>query len=205
MKGMSNGINDAYIAIIDPNTLSALGLRGILQNIMPMMSIDTFGSFSEFEANSPEKYFHYFAHVSIVLSHMAFFSEHTHKTIVLTQANASYNKLGKFHCIFTNQPEKQLIKSFLRLEQHGHAHGRNLPQDIGISVETGVLLSAREIEVLSLIVKGFINKEIASKLNISMATVITHRKNLMGKLGLKSLSSLTIYAVMNGYVDINEI
>ena len=51
----------------------------------------------------------------------------------------------------------------------------------------------------------YINKEIAEKLNIGLATVITHRKNIMEKLGMKSVSALTIYAVMHGYVDINKI
>ena len=67
------------------------------------------------------------------------------------------------------------------------------------------ILTDREIEVMSLIVKGYINKEIANKLNIALATVITHRKNIMDKLGFKSVSALTIYAVMHGYVDINNI
>ena len=59
--------------------------------------------------------------------------------------------------------------------------------------------------MLSLIVQGFINKEIADQLNIGLTTVISHRKNIMDKLGLKSVSALTIYAVMHGYVDINNI
>ena len=67
------------------------------------------------------------------------------------------------------------------------------------------ILSNREIEVLSLIVQGMINKEIAEKLNISLTTVITHRKNIMYKLGMRSVSALTIYAVMHGYIDINKI
>ena len=58
---------------------------------------------------------------------------------------------------------------------------------------------------MSLIVKGFINKEIGNMLNISLATVVTHRRNIMDKLGLKSVSALTIYAVTRGYVDIGEI
>ena len=66
-------------------------------------------------------------------------------------------------------------------------------------------LSAREIEVLALITKGLINKEIADKLNISLTTVITHRKNIVEKLGIKSVSGLTIYAVMHGYVDADRI
>lgn len=58
---------------------------------------------------------------------------------------------------------------------------------------------------MSLIVKGYINKEIANMLNISLATVVTHRRNIMDKLGFKSVSALTIYAVTRGYVDIGEV
>jgi hypothetical protein len=47
--------------------------------------------------------------------------------------------------------------------------------------------------------------KIADKLNIGLPTVITHRKNIMDKLNIKSVSAMTIYAVMNGYVDINKI
>lgn len=67
------------------------------------------------------------------------------------------------------------------------------------------LLSSREVEVLSLVAQGMINKEIAEKLNISITTVISHRKNIQDKLGVKSVSALTIYAVMHGFVDVNKI
>ena len=66
-------------------------------------------------------------------------------------------------------------------------------------------LTKREVEVMKLIVKGYINKEIADKLCIGLSTVITHRKNIMEKLGLKSVSALTIYAVTHGYVSISEV
>lgn len=66
-------------------------------------------------------------------------------------------------------------------------------------------ISQRETEVLSLVVKGLINKEIADRLNISLATVVTHRKNITEKLHLKSVSALTVYAVMNGIVSVDEI
>ena len=89
------------------------------------------------------------------------------------------------------------------LEQHAHGHGQNLPTMPKVLQQK--VLSDREIEVMSLIVQGYINKEIADKLNIGLSTVITHRKNIMDKLGLKSVSALTIYAVMHGYVDINSI
>jgi DNA-binding NarL/FixJ family response regulator len=67
------------------------------------------------------------------------------------------------------------------------------------------LLSAREMEVAVLLAKGLINKEIGDRLNISVTTVITHRKNIMEKLHARSLADIIIYAVMNGLVDVGEI
>ena len=61
-------------------------------------------------------------------------------------------------------------------------------------------LSQREIEVLCLIAQGHLNKEIADKLNISINTVLSHRKNITSKLGIKSVSGLSVYAMMNGYI-----
>ena len=66
-------------------------------------------------------------------------------------------------------------------------------------------LSSREIEVLVLIVRGLTNKEIADRLCISTTTVISHRKNIMEKLHMHSVSALTIYAVMNGYIEADRI
>jgi DNA-binding CsgD family transcriptional regulator len=62
-------------------------------------------------------------------------------------------------------------------------------------------LSQRETEVLKLLVEGFINKEIADKLGISLHTVISHRKKITAKLGIKTVSGLTIYAIMAGLIS----
>jgi DNA-binding CsgD family transcriptional regulator len=64
-------------------------------------------------------------------------------------------------------------------------------------------LSDREIEVLVQLVKGLANKEIADKLNISIHTVISHRKNITDKTGIKSLPGLTIYAITNKIVPLD--
>lgn len=191
------------IAIIDSNTLSLLGLKQLLLNVLPIMTIDTYGSFAELESNDPEQYFHYFVSMNIVISNRTFFSEHRRKTIVLTLSLNDTSQLSEFHSLCINQPEQQLVRSLLMLEQHAHAEGRNLPSMPRVLQQK--ILSDREIEVMALIVQGYINKEIADQLNISLSTVITHRKNIMDKLGMKSVSALTIYAVMHGYVDINKI
>lgn len=62
-------------------------------------------------------------------------------------------------------------------------------------------LSSREIEILQLIAKGLIAKEIAGLLNLSTHTVYTHRKNIMKKLNLSTSSELVLYAVNNGIVE----
>ena len=195
--------NRPKIAIIDPNTLSALGLKAILQNVMPIMTVDIFGSLSELQANEPESYFHYFTAMSVVVENMAFFTENKRKTIVLTLSLDTMSQLSDFKCLCVNVPEPELVRSLLMLEQHAHGKGEHLPPMPAILSQK--ILSDREIEVMSLIVQGYINKEIADKLNIGLATVITHRKNIMDKLGMKSVSALTIYTVMHGYVDINKI
>ena len=191
------------IAIIDPNTLSVLGLKSILQTVMPIMTVDTFGSFTELEVNHPEQYFHYFVSMNVVLENKPFFLAQRKKTIVLTLSLDTMSQLSEFHSLCINVPESELVRSLLMLEQHAHGHGQNLPPMPKALQQK--ILSDREIEVMSLIVQGFINKEIADKLNIGLSTVITHRKNIMDKLGLKSVSALTIYAVTHGYVDINSI
>ena len=192
-----------HVAIIDPNTLAVLGLKQILQNVLPIMTVDTFGSMSEFEANHPEQYFHYFVSMNIVLENRQFFTEHRHQTIVLTLSLDGGSQLSEFHSICINVPEQTLVRSLLMLQQHAHPNGKNLPPMPQVLQQK--VLSDREIEVMALIVQGYINKEIADRLNISLSTVITHRKNIMDKLGMKSVSALTIYAVMHGYVDINRI
>lgn len=191
------------IAILDPNTLSALGLKNILQNVMPIMTVDTFGSFTELEANDPDDYFHYFTAMNVLLENKPFFMDRRRKTIVLTLSLDTMSQLSDFNCLYTNVPEDKLIRSILALQQQAHGHGEHLPPMPDILRRK--ILTDREIEVMSLIVQGYINKEIADKLNIGLATVITHRKNIMEKLGMKSVSALTIYAVMHGYVDINKI
>ena len=65
-------------------------------------------------------------------------------------------------------------------------------------------LSEREKDVLKLVALGKTNKEIADLLFISAHTAITHRKNITGKLGIKTVSGLTVYAILNGIIDIDE-
>lgn len=62
-------------------------------------------------------------------------------------------------------------------------------------------LSERERDVLVLVAKGYTNKEIATELFISPHTVISHRKNIVHKTGIRSVAGLTVYAVLNKLID----
>ena len=67
----------------------------------------------------------------------------------------------------------------------------------------GEALSAREKEILVCVAKGMLNKEIADQCNLSIHTVITHRKNITRKTGIKTTPGLTVYALLNNLIDIN--
>lgn len=189
------------IAIIDPNTLSCMGLEALLEEIIPMATIRVFRSFGELVDDTPDIYAHYFVSAQIYFEHTAFFLERRPRAIVLA-GGENLPQLSGVPTLNIYQSEKDLVKSILRMHEHGH-HGGKHPQ--GEPTVNSHDLSAREIEVLKLITKGLINKEIAEKLNISLTTVISHRKNITEKLGIKSVAGLTIYAVMNGYIEADSI
>ncbi|PID88221.1 MAG: hypothetical protein CSB06_01940 [Bacteroidia bacterium] len=66
-------------------------------------------------------------------------------------------------------------------------------------------LSQRETEVLKLVAMGKTNKEIAHELFISVHTVITHRKHITKKLDIKTVPGMTVYAILNNLIDMNEV
>lgn len=192
------------IAIVEANTLTSLGLKTILERMIPMAVIRTFHSFGELTDDTPDMYAHYFISAQIYVEHNAFFLPRKRKTIVLAGDSHQF-QLSGVPILNIYQAEEQLVKDILKLHQHAHHDGYPVKDMPPTPPTTGHELSAREIEVLVLITKGLINKEIADKLNIGLTTVITHRKNITEKLGIKSVSGLTIYAVMNGYVEADRI
>lgn len=66
-------------------------------------------------------------------------------------------------------------------------------------------LSAREKEILICVAKGMLNKEIADLYSISIHTVITHRKNITRKTGIRTVAGLTVYALLNNLIDSSSV
>ena len=73
------------------------------------------------------------------------------------------------------------------------------------SPEAVIRLGRREREIITAVAKGWSNKEIADRLCISVHTVATHRRNICAKLAIHSSAGLTVYAILNGLVDLKDI
>lgn len=92
---------------------------------------------------------------------------------------------------------EHIIHSLSRLDKKNHAATGQKEENDN--------LSKREMEVLTGLVNGMLNKEIADSLNISIHTVVRHRKNITQKTGIRSQSGLTIYAISKKIVSIEDI
>ena len=66
-------------------------------------------------------------------------------------------------------------------------------------------LSQREIEIIGCVARGLTNKEIANELCLSIHTVTTHRRNISSKLQIHTPAGLTIYAIINKLVKLQDI
>ncbi len=137
----------------------------------------------------------------------SFFLQRQHKTIVLTHGEESGHLPQGFHTLNVFQSEKELIRNILNLAHQAHHAKGEAPEAVKQAQQPAdknatcpPRLTPRENEVLKGIVEGLINKEIAARMGVSVATVITHRKNLTEKLGTRSVSALTIFAVAHGLV-----
>ena len=94
-----------------------------------------------------------------------------------------------------NDSKLKILNKISQIERSGDKTEKN----------EDVELSKREIDVLVAVAKGMMNKEIADQMNISIHTVISHRKNITRKTGIKSVSGLTVYALLNNLIDENEV
>ncbi len=176
-----------------------IGMRSILEKMFPFAAFKICNSFSEIEHTAPEELFHIFVAANEVVEHGEFFEQRRGKTIILTNGTPHAQLLQGYHQINIQGSQEQIEESLMGLHKHAHGERHNIELTVDSEKE---ILSPREIEVLKLLVEGLLNKEIASRLNIGLTTVISHRKNIAEKLGVKSVAGLTIYAVMKRYIDI---
>ena len=197
------------IAILTQNMLMGLGLKSIIEKIMPIVNIEIFQDFNDLVECDASRFSHYFISFHFFCKHRAFFFESKHKTILIID-DALQQQNHDMTTINMNQSEEMLVHSILKLHEdrsHHHPHSIGKSMHHHPTTETNVkqTLSTRECEVLKLIARGYINKEIADTMHISVTTVISHRKSIVSKLAIKSVAGLTIYAIANGFVNIESL
>ena len=98
--------------------------------------------------------------------------------------------------IHLNDTKKQIQNTINALIQTADSNNQTASEEI---------LTTREKEILKLLVNGNTTKQIATTLHISAHTVNAHRKNIMRKLDIKTVSGLTIYAVLNNIITLKEV
>ena len=191
-----------HIVILEASKIISEGLYGVLFHSEINCKIDycdTLDDFFElFETKAP--------HILIANSMQFLNREKEVKKIRKIHPNILIVGMDCMHMPKTNglfdasfslyDPEEQIIQTISKLfEKQPFAHQTKTDDES---------LSEREIEVLTGIVNGFSNKEIAESLNISVHTVVTHRKNITAKTGIRSQSGLTIYAISKEIISIDD-
>ena len=101
------------IAIVEANTLTSLGLKGILEEMIPMATIRTFHQFSELMDDTPDMYAHYFISAQIYVEHNAFFLPRKRKTIVLASDSPQF-QLSGVPVLNIHESEEELVKNILK-------------------------------------------------------------------------------------------
>ncbi len=192
------------IVILTPNTLMGVGMRSMLGDMFPFAAFKVTSDFGDIAESAPEDLFHIFVSANYIIEQREFFEERRRKTIILTEGTPRAAMLEGFPQINIASTQEQIEASLHQLHSSAHgAHSAKAPHSMPQPhPEDREILSSREIDVLRLIVEGYINKEIADELNIALSTVISHRKNITEKLGIRSVAGLTIYAIMKRYVTI---
>lgn len=190
------------IAVIAPSILTALGMKSILEKIIPMAEVDVFNDVHALEESGMERYFHFFTAAPLFVRHSALFRPYRRRVILLAGGSVP-PELADMRRLDILRSEEELVRDIMHMHRSVHHDAHDPAPDA--SAAQGPVLSAREAEVLALIARGHINKEIAQRLGIGLTTVISHRRNLMEKLGIRSVSGLTLYAVTRGYVEADEL
>ena len=190
------------IAVIAPSILTALGMKSILEKIIPMAEVEVFNDVHALEESGMERYFHFFTAAPLFVRHSALFRPYRRRVILLAGGSVP-PELADMRRLNILRSEEELVRDIMHMHRSVHHDAHDPAPDA--SAAQGPVLSAREAEVLALIARGHINKEIAQRLGIGLTTVISHRRNLMEKLGIRSVSGLTLYAVTRGYVEADEL
>lgn len=169
-------------AVIDMEPLRLCGLRYIMQAIDTDMELCP--EDSDANLRQLDRYDAFIVSAEMFLSHSDFFMIRRDRTLVMTGRPVSSPG-----CLYSGADFDTVERALAFLASNSRTEA------------PGAALSVRETEVLRELAAGKSNKEIADTLAISTNTVITHRKNISQKLGIRSVSGLSLYAMLNGILQ----
>lgn len=181
------------IALIGLNTLSQMAVNSILKDMVSAEAIIFDSPSATLECRDRD--WRYIVSAEVLARNYDFFANRRNKTLVISAdrivqgCDSSAAGSDSVRCVSAFQPREHIVQALKELLEDGDSKG-----------DGRAVLSHREIEVLREVASGKTNKEIADALCISVNTVISHRKNISSKLGIRSASALSLYAVMNGLI-----
>jgi len=184
-------LKDKNIAIISSRVLEGRGLQSLLVESFEGTGTALFSSPSELSENESNSYDLFFVSMDLFILHHDYFLPRKNKILIFGHTLSSDLQHSSQPFLNTNMPEADLVNQL------------NSLLNASIHQENSDGLTARETEVLTLVAQGLLNKEIADQLGISLHTVISHRKNIASKLGIKTVSGFTMYAAMNGLISMS--
>lgn len=147
-----------------------------------------YGTFASFLRDA-ERQDIFIVSIETFVAHLNFFLPRKGKVMLLSSSHYNEDIPAIAHINIYDEPETTLRKIADVIPDS------DCPRTSGKSI-----LSQRETDVIREIARGKTNKEIAEQLNISINTVLTHRKNISQKLGIRSASGLSLYALMNALI-----
>lgn len=141
---------------------------------------------------------------ALILDTMAFGTQNIERIKAICPADSYI--IGFSHCSMPTDIAKR-FNAIIGINDSAYTIENILKQsmDYGNNSTPPADLTPREKEVVIGIVKGLSNKEIASEINVSVNTVMTHRRNIATKLQIHSPAGLTIYAIVSKLVSIDDI
>ncbi|MDE5875960.1 MAG: LuxR C-terminal-related transcriptional regulator [Muribaculaceae bacterium] len=174
------------LAIVGLSTLEMLGLRELARSV-GVVCVNGYRDLADLGTEA-DRYDLYAVGTEQFVAHIGFFMPKHGRVLMISKApGCGHSTHGMVH----SDSSEDEIRCWLERMVHALSQGGHTP---------GAQLSQREVEVLRHVASGLTNKEIADALCISTNTVITHRKNISTKLGIRSVSGLSLYAMKNGLV-----
>lgn len=194
-----NRDNRYRVVLIEPSEIVATGIADIINRNPEFSVVRTLANPAYFNANNSD--------IDIIIINptvidynerldiRSYFGGTSCALVALTHSNYEESVLRQYDdCIGIYDNAQRIIQ---KLKNAIEENNQSAKSDINE-------LSARERDILTAVAKGLTNKEIADEFNISIYTVISHRRNISQKLGINSIPGLTVYAIMNKLVDMTD-